>query len=137
MKLVITELQAMVLSLIFASFFVIAVYIWKPIFIVPGLNLTNSPKQLDPKEEKRRMKQNPAIAEFEMRMRIASVGFLCLLAFISIVLMGDPLRRRDVSIARWFGLPITPEVIRVSGYCLLLNSILFSGEIFQLVTGMT
>lgn len=42
-----------------------------------------------------------------------------------------------MSILKWFGLPINMQVISATIRALVLNSVLFMGEIFQLLKGMT
>ena len=70
-------------------------------------------------------------------MRIRSVGTLCVLAFIFLCFMADFDKRTEVGVLRWFGLAINQEVVKHTLMVILLNSILFAGEIYQIARGMT
>ena len=70
-------------------------------------------------------------------MRIRSVGTLCILAFIFLCFMADFDQRTEVGVLRWFGLALNQDVVKHTLMVLLLNSILFAGEIYQIAKGMT
>ena len=108
MKLDIGETEAFILATVFSSLFVISVYIWKPLVTPPTdirqiwmkkwYNLTRDEKK--------------TIEQYEIRMRIKSVGTLCLLAFVFIVGRSSLGERRDVGVLKWFGLSVNFQVIR-------------------------
>ena len=78
MKLNITEAEAFIYSTIFASLFVLSVYIWKPIATPPAYITQIWMKKwyhLTQNEKK-------AIEEYEVRMRCTSVGTLVVLSFL-------------------------------------------------------
>jgi prenyl protein peptidase len=70
-------------------------------------------------------------------MRIQSVGTLCFMALLFLILIADHSQRTHVSILSWFGFKINTEVIINTFKALLLNSVLFSGEIFMIMMQMT
>ena len=70
-------------------------------------------------------------------MKIRSVGTLCILAFVLICFLADWNQRPQVSFLRWFGLSINKEVLKHTLMVLVLNSVFFSGELFQLCRNMT
>jgi membrane protease YdiL (CAAX protease family) len=76
------------------------------------------------------------VEEFEIKMRCQSVGTLCFMALMWIIMTADHNQRQNVSITKWFGLKIDLEVIKYTITGLLLNSVLFMGEIFQIIKGM-
>ena len=69
-------------------------------------------------------------------MRTKSVGTLVLLAALFILCKAQLAERPEVSISRWFGLSINLQVLRQSFMVLLLNSLLFAGEAWQIARGM-
>lgn len=119
------------LSFVLASFFVISVYIWKPIFNPPYKirELRNNQTRLS-------AYQQAQIDEFESKMRTQSVGSLCFLALLCIIMAADHVQRPEVSILKWFGFRVDLHAIKYTTYALALNSLLFAGEIFQLIRGM-
>ena len=64
------------------------------------------------------------------------MSILCAVATLFLLSQSDLAARPDVSIPRWFGLTIDYKVLLASVKVLALNTILFSGEIFQLYKGM-
>jgi hypothetical protein len=44
------------------------------------------------------------VEEFEIKMRCQSVGTLCFMALMWIIMNADHNQRQNVSITRWFGL---------------------------------
>ena len=70
------------------------------------------------------------VEEFEIKMRSQSVATLCFFALLVIIMSADHNQRTDVSIIKWFGLKIDLEAIKYTFRCLMLNSVLFAGEIF-------
>jgi hypothetical protein len=69
---------------------------------------------------------------FEIKCRCISVSLLCLLAGLFILTQADLSKNTDITVLRWFGLSINIDVLVACLRVLLLNSILFAGEIFQL-----
>jgi predicted Abi (CAAX) family protease len=59
------------------------------------------------------------------------------MALLFLILIADHSQRVHVSILGWFGLKIDTQVIINTFKALILNSVLFSGEIFMLVMGLT
>jgi len=126
MKLNITEVEAYTYSTILASFFVLAVYIWKPIFNPPyDIKKLRKDGQLVMTREQRRQ-----VELFEIKMRSMSVGTLCLGALIFFILIADHSKRVECSMISWFGLKIDADAIRFTVCGLALNSVLYMGEIF-------
>ena len=133
MRLDITELGAFALSTLFASTFVVSVYIWKP--------FTKRPPELlkiwqKPKYQLTRLERD-MIDAYENKMRIRSVGTLCILAAVLICVMADMGDRPQVGVLRWFGLSIDKDALKHTLMVLVLNSVFFSGELYQLFRGMT
>ena len=85
MKLDISEFGAFAFSTLFASFFVISVYIWKPI-TRPPLELL---KLWQKRKNHLKKDERTLIDEYEIKMRIRSVGTLCGIAFIFLCIMAD------------------------------------------------
>ena len=80
MKLEISPEVAMISSFVLACFFVLAVYVWKPIYNPP----------YDFKDEVKLSKHHSKLVnEFEIKMRSMSVGSLCLAIFLFIILVAD------------------------------------------------
>ena len=106
-------------------------YIWKPIFDPPydATKLRKDGQSLTPAMLKK-------VEEFEIKMRSQSVATLCFFALLVIVMAADHNQRPDVSIIQWFGLKINLEAIKYTFRSLMLNSVLFAGEIFQILKGM-
>lgn len=99
----------------------LAVYIWRPIYKPP----------YETKEDAKLSKQQTKLVEeFEIKMRTQSVGTLCFATFLGITLMSDQAQRPDVTVLQWFGLKIDSNVIVATASALLLNSVLFMGEIY-------
>jgi prenyl protein peptidase len=64
------------------------------------------------------------------------VFVLCGVASIFLMTQADLAARKDVSILRWFGLELSLSVVISCLKVLLMNTILFSGEIFQIAKDM-
>ena len=108
MKLDITEAEAFIFSTIIASLFVISVYVWKPLVTPPA-----EIKQIWMKKwYKLTHEEKDTIDLYEVRMRIKSVGTLCLLAFLFLLCRSSLAERREVGILQWFGLTINFQVLR-------------------------
>lgn len=108
MKLNISETEAFITSCVFSSLFVISVYIWKPI-VTPPADI----KQIWMKKWYRLSNaEKTMIEEYEIRMRMKSVGTLSILAFIFILCRANLAENQEVSMLRWFGLRINFQVIR-------------------------
>jgi hypothetical protein len=140
MKLDVSPQGALFYCSVLATFFVLAVYIWKPIYDPPSFGKLEPRKQTlnrDRTEGRLKRENTQKQQEFEIKMRCQSVGTLCFLAMLYFILVADHSRRPDVSIAAWFGLKIDLQVILFTLKALMLNSVLFAGEILQLATGMT
>ena len=69
--------------------------------------------------------------------RTLSVGTLCFIAFVFLVWWADHSVRPEVGMLQWFGVTIDYAVLKACLNAFVLNSILFSGEIFQICRGMT
>ena len=81
MKLNISETEAFIYSCIFSSLFVLSVYIWKPL-VTPPIEI----KQIWMKKwYKLTIFEKNMVEEYEIRMRIKSVGTLVLLSLIFIL----------------------------------------------------
>ena len=131
MKLKITEAEAFIYSAIVASFFVLSVYIWKPLVTPPA-----EVKQLWlRKRHNLKPYEVKAIEDYEIGMRIKSVGSLVLLAMSLLVFRSHLSERPDVGILRWFGLTLDLQTLQQTCLVLLLNSLLFAGEIWQIMRG--
>lgn len=108
MKLNISETEAFIYSCIFSSLFVLSVYIWKPM-VTPPADI----KQIWMKKWYRLSHaEKTVIEEYEIRMRMKSVGTLVLLAFTFILCKAHLAENQEVSILRWFGVRINLQVIR-------------------------
>ena len=70
-------------------------------------------------------------------MRVRSVGSLCILAAVLVCFMADLSERPQVGVLRWFGLSIDKDTLKHTLMVLVLNSVFFSGELYQLLRGMT
>jgi len=70
----------MAANFLLATFFVVAVYIWRPIYKPPYET------KADAKLSKQQIK---LVEEFEIKMRTQSVGFLCLFTFLTITLISE------------------------------------------------
>ena len=84
MKLQVTQNTAFVLSALYASFFVIAVYIWKPFVRTPFYI-----RQLLNKQHQLKQAEWEQLEDYLSLQRTCSVGTLCLIAFVSLVWMAD------------------------------------------------
>lgn len=132
MKLEISQAEAFIFSTIFASLFVVSVYIWKPL-VTPPVEI----KRIWLKKRHNLTQfEKKTIEMYEVRMRIQSVGTLCLLAFLFLIMRSSLGERREVGVLQWFGLSINMQVLRQTLMTLILNSVLFAGEIWQLLRGM-
>jgi membrane protease YdiL (CAAX protease family) len=76
------------------------------------------------------------VEEFEIKMRSQSVGTLCFFSLLTIIMIADHNARPECSILTWFGLKIDLKTLKFTLLSLLLNSVLFIGEIFQIAKGM-
>jgi membrane protease YdiL (CAAX protease family) len=76
------------------------------------------------------------VEEFEIKMRSQSVGTLCFFSLLTITMIADHNARPEVSILTWFGLKVDFKVFKFTLLSLVLNSVLFMGEIFQIAKGM-
>jgi hypothetical protein len=112
---------------VLASFFVIAVYIWKPIY---------QPPYDTKKLSKLTSKQLKQVTRFEIKMRSQSVGTLCFFSLMAIILAADHSKRPQVHILQWFGLHFNTQVLRFTVSAIALNSVLYMGEIYQMIRGM-
>lgn len=65
------------------------------------------------------------------------MGTLCFVAFVFIIWWSDREQRPDVGVLQWFGLTMDYNTLKACLNALALNTILFSGEIFQIFRGMT
>ena len=86
MKFVLVGYEAALYSTVISSFFVLAVYVWKPFVKAPyaiKLITKKKPNQVTAKELH-------AVEMFELKMRTASVCVLSLLAFLFIFYRADP-----------------------------------------------
>ena len=70
------------------------------------------------------------VEEFEIKMRSQSVGTLCFFSLLTIIMIADHNARPDCSILTWFGLKFDLKALKFTLLSLLLNSVLFMGEIF-------
>lgn len=132
MKLNVGETEAVVYATAFASFFVIAVYIWKPLVSTPP----EIHKIMLKKYEHVRQNDEAVIQEYETRMRTMSVGTLVVLSTLFLIARADLDQREEVGILQWFGMQPTFQAIRQTAKVILLNSLLFAGEIYQIASGM-
>ena len=129
MKLEVSETEAYLYSFVLASFFVIAVYIWKPIY--------NPPYDLKKiRKDKLTQTQQKQIEQFETKMRTQSVGTLCFFALLTIIMLADHAQRPQVSILNWFAFSLSSRVLKYTVYAVVLNTVLFMGEVFQYLKGM-
>jgi membrane protease YdiL (CAAX protease family) len=133
MKLQVNQNTAFVLSTLYASFFVVAVYIWKP-FVRTPYNI----KQLQ-KKKQHQLKQAEweQLEDYLSRQRTRSVGTLCVFAFASLFWMADRQTRPEVGVFKWFGLDLDIGALKACVNALVLNTVLFSGEVYQIIRGMT
>jgi len=76
------------------------------------------------------------VESFEIKMRTQSVATLCFFALLTIIIVADHNKRPEVSIFSWFGLKIETSAVKFTFRALMLNSVLFAGEIFQIFKGM-
>lgn len=121
------------LSTLYASFFVVAVYIWKP-FVRTPYNI----KQLQKKKQHQlKSSEWEQLEDYLSMQRTKSVGTLCLIAFVSLVWLADRSARPEVGFVRWFGLTLDVAALKACINALVLNTVLFSGEIYQIIRGMT
>ena len=131
MKLNISETEAFIYSLAFASLFVLSVYIWKPLVTPPAEIIQIWLKKwyhLRPSERR-------LIEDYEMRMRTKSVGTLMLMAMAFLIARSHLGERPEVGVIRWFGLQINLQTLKSCFWVLVLNSLLFAGEIWQMARG--
>ena len=70
------------------------------------------------------------IEAYEIRMRTKSVGLLVGLASIFLIAKSHLSERQEVGVLRWFGLAVDWQTIRQTFWVIVLNSILFAGEIW-------
>lgn len=108
MKLNVGETEAVVYATAFASFFVIAVYIWKPLVSTPP----EIHKIMLKKYEHVRQNDEAVIQEYETRMRTMSVGTLVVLSTLFLIARADLDQREEVGILQWFGMQPTFQAIR-------------------------
>ena len=92
MKLNVSELEAGCYATLFASFFVLSVYVWKPFAVPPPeIKALWNKKYLYLRGFEKQM-----IEFYEMRMRIQSVTTLSFMAFLFLVLRSNLDERPDV-----------------------------------------
>ncbi|CDW91388.1 caax prenyl protease 2-like [Stylonychia lemnae] len=119
MKLEVQPLEAVVLGFGFSSIFVLSLYFWK---IFEG----KKPQGYFYDEN----------SQTEILKRVSSVvvfSFTCI-SFLNI--KADHRQRDDVDLFRWFGLHFDGQISLAIANTLMLNSILFLGEIVQYLWGM-
>ena len=81
MKLEISEAEAFFYSTIFASCFVFSIYIWKPIVAPPA----EIHKLRQKKVHRLNYSERQTIDDYEIRMRMKSVGILVCLAVLFLI----------------------------------------------------
>ena len=121
-------------SILFSSFFVAAVYVWRP--FIQFKRKDNPHPDKTGKHIYFELEENQRKEVFDIKMKCFAVMCLCAMAAFFLLVQSDLSVRPEVTILKWFGLAVDTDVLLACVGTLSLNTILFMGEIFQIVKDM-
>ena len=70
-----------------------------------------------------------------MLLRAVSTGLFVIMAACYLIAKSDRNKRPEVSISKWFGLSLSAEALFSTLWVLMINTMLFAGEVWQMARG--